>query len=252
MPVPTSISELSTTPGLNSPAGSDAPSVLDDHARTAYAFIKTLDNDKAASSATVNLTGNQTIAGVKTFSSTPVVPDASFGLAKLSNISTARILGRDTAGSGVIEQLTAAEVITLLGLSTPPAGMIAPFAQTTAPSGWLALPLTATNISRTTYAALFAAIGTTWGAGDGSTTFGCPYMPENYAPVQANANVGSSTAGVVIAHTHTMTGGLGAPSGGANNVPFSSGVAGSGGTTQSTGGAANLAAGLKFLYCVKL
>jgi len=69
MPVPTSISELSTTPGSNSPSGSDAPSVLDDHQRTAYAFIRTLSDEKAAIANAVLLTGNQTVAGVKTFSS---------------------------------------------------------------------------------------------------------------------------------------------------------------------------------------
>lgn len=41
---------------------------------------------KADDSAVVKLTGNQTVAGVKTFSSAPVVPDASFGVAKLSGV----------------------------------------------------------------------------------------------------------------------------------------------------------------------
>jgi microcystin-dependent protein len=41
------------------------------------------------------------------------------------------------------------------------------------PSGWLYCNGSA--VSRTTYAALFAAIGTAWGSGDGSTTFNLPY-----------------------------------------------------------------------------
>ena len=69
MPVPTAISELSTTPGSNSPSGADSPSVLDDHQRTAYAFIRTLSDAKLDASSGVTLTGNQTIAGTKTFSS---------------------------------------------------------------------------------------------------------------------------------------------------------------------------------------
>lgn len=116
MAVPTSISELSTTPGSNSPVGADAPSVLDDHIRTVYAFIRTLSDEKAAIANAVLLTGSQTVAGIKTFSSTPVVPDDSFALAKLANIATARILGRVTASSGDIEELTAAQVRTLAGL----------------------------------------------------------------------------------------------------------------------------------------
>lgn len=46
------------------------------------------------------------------------------------------------------------------------------FAGTTAPSGWLLCYGQA--VSRTTYANLFAVIGTTYGAGDGSTTFNLP------------------------------------------------------------------------------
>jgi microcystin-dependent protein len=53
-----------------------------------------------------------------------------------------------------------------------PAGMVAPFAMATPPAGWLVCNGSA--ISRTTYARLFNVIGTTWGSGDGSTTFNLP------------------------------------------------------------------------------
>lgn len=51
-------------------------------------------------------------------------------------------------------------------------GIILPFAGSTAPTGWLLCAGQAVN--RTTYAGLFAAIGTTFGVGDGSTTFNVP------------------------------------------------------------------------------
>lgn len=57
-------------------------------------------------------------------------------------------------------------------LVTIPSGMLAPFAGTTAPSGWFLCYGQA--VSRTTYAALFTAIGTVYGIGDGSTTFNLP------------------------------------------------------------------------------
>lgn len=128
-------------------------------------------------------------------------------------------------------------------------GTIIDWPGTTAPAGYLACPLTPTNVSRTTYAALFAAIGTTWGVGDGATTFGIPYYPANYASVQANGNVGTTTVGENLAHTHTAfngtTGGIAFP-----------GVNGSGNQLQasasgSSGGAANLAAGQRILKCIK-
>lgn len=53
-----------------------------------------------------------------------------------------------------------------------PAGSVAMFASSTVPSGWL--ECNGAAVSRTTYATLFAAIGTTWGSGDGSTTFTLP------------------------------------------------------------------------------
>ena len=58
---------------------------------------------------------------------------------------------------------------TLLGV---PAGCVMPYAGATAPDGWLLCHGQA--VSRTTYADLFAAIGTAYGPGDGSTTFSLP------------------------------------------------------------------------------
>lgn len=53
-----------------------------------------------------------------------------------------------------------------------PAGVIADFGGTSAPTGWLLCDGSA--VSRTTYADLFAAISTNFGIGDGSTTFNVP------------------------------------------------------------------------------
>lgn len=53
-----------------------------------------------------------------------------------------------------------------------PAGIIMPFAGTVAPQGYLLCDGSA--VDRTTYATLFGVIGTTFGAGDGSTTFNLP------------------------------------------------------------------------------
>nr|DAM13353.1 MAG TPA: tail collar fiber protein [Caudoviricetes sp.] len=55
-----------------------------------------------------------------------------------------------------------------------PSGTIIHYAGRTVPSGWLIC--NGANVSRTDYAALFAAIGTIYGAGNGSTTFGLPNM----------------------------------------------------------------------------
>lgn len=53
-----------------------------------------------------------------------------------------------------------------------PVGMMAPYAADTPPEGWLVCDGSA--VSRTTYSALFAKIGTKYGSGDGSKTFNLP------------------------------------------------------------------------------
>lgn len=95
-----------------------------------------------------------------------------------------------------------------------PSGIIAPFAGTSAPTGWLACQGQA--ISRTTYAALFTAIGTTWGAGDGSTTFNVPDLRGMFlrgtgtnttgsSSGAVGPSVGSYAADTYLNHSHTAT-----------------------------------------------
>lgn len=68
-----------------------------------------------------------------------------------------------------------------------PTGTMMPFAAASIPSGWLLC--NGSLINRTTYAALFAVIGTTYGAGNGSTTFGLPDL-RGKAPIGAGQGTG--------------------------------------------------------------
>ena len=62
-------------------------------------------------------------------------------------------------------------------------------------------------VSRTAYAALFAAIGTKYGAGDGSTTFNLPNIPDGHALLAASGSaVGSLSEGEIKGHTHVASG----------------------------------------------
>lgn len=80
-----------------------------------------------------------------------------------------------------------------------PAGSIIDYGGSTAPSGFLSCDGSA--ISRTTYSRLFSAIGTTWGAGDGSTTFNLPNL-------QRKATIGAGGTSVSgPANTVGSTGG---------------------------------------------
>lgn len=94
-----------------------------------------------------------------------------------------------------------------------PTGVVLPFAGSAAPTGWLLCDGSA--VSRTTYAALFTAIGTTYGSGNGTTTFNLPDLGGRVpAGKEASAtrltSAGSGINGATLgatggAETHTLT-----------------------------------------------
>lgn len=75
-----------------------------------------------------------------------------------------------------------------------PIGTLLPFAgsSTTLPTGWLLCDGAA--VSRTTYAVLFAVVGTTYGAGNGTTTFNLPNLT-NRVPVGSGGSYSRGTTG---------------------------------------------------------
>jgi len=92
---------------------------------------------------------------------------------------------------------------------TPP-GKIDMFAMSAMPYGWLLCDGSA--VSRTTYAALFSAIGTTYGTGNGSTTFNLPdargYFPrawDDSAGRDPGRSIGTTQTGAIQSHTHGVT-----------------------------------------------
>ncbi len=83
---------------------------------------------------------------------------------------------------------------------------------TSIPSGWVKLDGAA--ISRTTYAALYAILGTTWGVGDGSTTFNLPDARVNYVKganadgdlgaASGSGSTGTSPTGITVGVANTV------------------------------------------------
>ena len=107
---------------------------------------------RTAAGQAVLLTGAQTVRGVKTFSD---------GLKTPTPVATSN----DTS-------VATTEFVRHAVDSSLPSGAVMYFAMQAAPLGWLKADGSA--VSRTQYPALFAAIGTTFGAGNGKTTFNLP------------------------------------------------------------------------------
>ena len=107
---------------------------------------------RTAAGQAVLLTGAQTVRGAKTFSD---------GL----KTTTAAATSNDTS-------VATTEFVRRAVDSSVPSGAVMYFAMQAAPAGWLKADGSA--VSRTQYPALFAAIGTTFGVGDGRTTFNLP------------------------------------------------------------------------------
>jgi microcystin-dependent protein len=109
---------------------------------------------------------------------------ANVGTADLvdASVSTAKL------GDG---QVTAAKLGANAAL---PPGVMLPFAGSALPSGFLWCNGAA--VSRTTYAALFAAVGTAFGTGDGASTFNLPDLRDR-VPIGQGTMGGTSAAGRV-------------------------------------------------------
>jgi len=84
-----------------------------------------------------------------------------------------------------------------------PPGAVMPFANTlSSPSGWLLCD--GSTYSRTTYANLFGAIGTTYGVGDGSTTFAVPDL-RGYFVRGSGTNADGTASGTLGVKTADST-----------------------------------------------
>jgi microcystin-dependent protein len=106
-----------------------------------------------------------------------------------------------TAGTNTTQLATTAFVGAAVSVGMP-TGAVIPYAGSSAPTGWLICDGGSSGILRTTYAALFAVIGTTYGSGDGSTTFNVPDLrgrvpagKDNMGGIAAN-RLSASVSGV--------------------------------------------------------
>ena len=136
---------------------------------------------------TLAVTGTSTFTGSAAFSGVPTAPTAASGTNTTQIATTAFV---NTASAAAV-----------------PSGSLLMWPTATAPSGYLLCNGAA--VSRTTYAALFAVVGTTFGVGDTTTTFNLPdyrdRMPIGAGTTYSANSQGGSKDAIVVTHNHSVT-----------------------------------------------
>ena len=169
--------------------------------------VQVLATKSSASGSFTNVTvgGTLAVTGAATFSTSLAVTGAA-------TFSTSPTAPTPTVGDSSTKIATTAFVASAI-TSAVITGTISMWPVSSAPTGYLVCNGSA--VSRTTYSALFGVIGTTFGSGDGSTTFNLPNyadrMPIGVGTISSGSGVtgGSSTTTIGLAnlpaHDHSIT-----------------------------------------------
>jgi len=181
---------------------------------------------------------------------------------KINNLTA----GTDAGDAVRLDQLPAAATTDVLGLVTltqveraVASGIVTAYAGATVPTNWL--ECNGAAISRTTYAALFAAIGVLWGVGDGSTTFNLPDMRGEFLRgydhgrgVDSGRALASSQTDEFESHLHNVSFQVAGVGGGTNSFPAPSNYSGGASynyTTSNSGGTETRPRNIAMMYIIK-
>ena len=154
----------------------------------------------AVNTANTAVANAQTYAGNANSSATEAAGYASNASTSATNAASSEtnahnseVAAASSESNASTSETNAAASAAAAALAITPTGSVLAFAGSTSPAGWLLCDGSA--VSRTDYAALFAVIGTTYGTGDGSTTFNLPNLVDKF--IQGNATSGTvKTAGL--------------------------------------------------------
>lgn len=155
---------------------------------------------QTGSSGNFNVNGNLVVSGTSTLAATTATTLDVSGAATFVTSPTAPT---PSAGDSSTKVATTAFV----SQNSVPTGSLLMWPTAGAPSGFL--QCNGSAVSRSTYSALFAIIGTTFGSGDGSTTFNLPNyvdrMPIGAGNLYSANSQGGSKDAIVVSHSHTAS-----------------------------------------------
>ena len=144
----------------------------------------------------LTVTGNETEVGTLNASTLSVSNAATFAVGPTAPTAT--------TGTNTTQLATTAFVNTSIAANpSTVSGSIVMWPTASAPTGYLLCDGTA--VSRSTYSTLFTLFGTTFGTGDGSTTFNLPNYTNRMPYGTTIGSTGGSADAVVVTHTHTAT-----------------------------------------------
>jgi microcystin-dependent protein len=171
---------------------------------TAQVYYDGTDCFSSQTGSAGNFTVNGTLTATGLTDTGNMSVGGTLGVTGATSLTTGSISGVMTAptaaaGTNTTQLATTAFVLA----NSAPTGVINMWPTASAPTGYLLCDGTA--VSRTTYAALFAVVSTTFGVGDGSTTFNVPNYTNRMPYGTTIGSTGGSANAIVVSHTHTAT-----------------------------------------------
>lgn len=155
---------------------------------TAYGVVESVDT--GSRKASVYVSGDTTES-----------PGFSYGARQAPEVDDLVRVVIDPRGDRWIDEVLTD--LAAVGAGGPPSGSIIAYGGSSAPTGYLLCDGSA--VSRSTYSDLFAVLGTTYGVGDGSTTFNLPDLRQRFPLGKAASGTGNAlgATGGNIDHVHT-------------------------------------------------